>query len=129
VAFRNGADDAAVAEQLGRSRALIFAGEEDLGMVMVEALAAGTPVIAWRRGGAAEIVEDGVTGILFEEATPAGVGAAIERFETVGITGDPDTLRRSAERFAADRFAATLSRRVDESWRQFRRHGPRFRPA
>ena len=59
--------------------AVCVAGEEDFGMVAVEAQAAGKPVVAYARGGALETVEDGVTGVLFEEQTAASVAAAIAR--------------------------------------------------
>ncbi len=57
-------------ELLGGARALLFAGEEDFGIVPVEAQAAGLPVIAYRVGGAAETVLDGRTGVLFDEQSP-----------------------------------------------------------
>ncbi len=66
---------------LAGARALLFPGEEDFGIVPVEAQAAGVPVIAYGVGGAVETVIDASTGVLFAEHSAAALGAAIERFE------------------------------------------------
>ena len=67
-----------------RARALVFAAEEDFGITMVEAQACGTPVIAFGRGGAAEIVVSGTaaqpTGVLFDRQDPEAIRAAVDRF-------------------------------------------------
>ncbi len=62
-------------------RALIFPGQEDFGMVPVEAMASGAPVIAFGRGGATETVKDGVTGVFFDQLTVASLVEAIQQFE------------------------------------------------
>ena len=80
-----------------RCRALLFPGEEDFGMAPLEANAAGRPVIAYRAGGAVETVEDGVTGVFFDQAGSISLSEAIERFE--GLRFDQYTLRRHAEKF------------------------------
>jgi glycosyltransferase involved in cell wall biosynthesis len=64
---------------LAGARGLIFPGEEDFGIVPIEALAAGTPVIGYRSGGLTETVRDGIDGTLFADQTPAGLRAAVER--------------------------------------------------
>ena len=80
-----------------RCRALLFPGEEDFGMAPLEANAAGRPVIAFRGGGAVETVEDGVTGVFFDDPNGVSLAAAIEKFE--GLQFDQYTLRRHAEKF------------------------------
>ncbi len=124
VRFVRNADEAAVAAALGSAKALVFAGEEDFGITLVEALAAGTPVLAWDRGGAREIVEHGMTGRLFADSKAEAVRRAVDEFEDHGISGSADTLWRSAERFSAERFAETMRRRVAELWDRFTEHGP-----
>lgn len=124
VRFVCDADEAAVVAELRAAKALVFAGEEDFGITLVEALAAGTPVVAWDRGGAREIVQPGVSGVLFESSTPEGIEHAIGGFETSGVSGSPDTLAAAAERFSADRFADTMRRRVAELWDRFAEYGP-----
>ncbi len=102
-----------------RARAFVFAAEEDFGIVPVEAQACGTPVIAFGRGGAAETVQDGTTGIFFEEQTVESLGAAIRRFET--MTFDPASCRANAVRFAPERFRQEFTQFVDSQWKAFRR--------
>jgi glycosyltransferase involved in cell wall biosynthesis len=98
------------AEAFSRARAFIHLGEEDFGISMVEALAAGTPVIAVRRGGACDIVRDGVDGILLDEPTPEALRVAIRE---VGLREwDPQALRRRADRFSRSRFAEEFGRHV-----------------
>ena len=92
---------------LGGARAVLFPGEEDFGIVPVEAQAAGVPVIAYGVGGARESVLDGETGVLFDEQTPRSLAAAIERFE--GLTLDSETARRNARRFGRERFRAEMA--------------------
>jgi glycosyltransferase involved in cell wall biosynthesis len=99
-------------ELLGGARALLFPGEEDFGIVPVEAQAAGTPVIAYGVGGAAESVIDGRTGVLFAEQSAAALAGAIERFE--GLRLDGDQARESARRFGEDRFRAEMASVIDK---------------
>jgi glycosyltransferase involved in cell wall biosynthesis len=94
--------DERLRELLSGARALLFPGEEDFGIVPVEAQAAGVPVIAYGRGGAVETVADGVSGVLFEEQTAEGLAAAIRRFEALDL--DPDAIRANARRFSRERF-------------------------
>ena len=80
-----------------RCRALLFPGEEDFGMAPLEANAAGRPVIAYRAGGAQETVEEGTTGVFFDQANSFSLAEAIEKFE--GLRFDQYALRRHAEKF------------------------------
>jgi glycosyltransferase involved in cell wall biosynthesis len=102
---------------LGGARALLFPGEEDFGIVPVEAQAAGVPVIAYGVGGATESVLDGRTGVLFAEQTVAGLASAIELFE--GLDLDEEEVRENAARFGRGRFrtemAAVIERAHDAS--------------
>ena len=98
---------AAVKDYLSRCRALIFPGLEDFGIVPVEALACGTPVIAYGRGGVLDSLEDGVTGVFFKEQTVSALTAAIERFETLRF--DAGRLAERARYYHPDRFAERLA--------------------
>jgi len=86
-----------------RCRALLFPGEEDFGMAPLEANAAGRPVIAYRGGGAIETVEEGTTGIFFDQADSRALAQAIKKFEN--LRWDQRTLRRHAEKFDRSVFA------------------------
>jgi glycosyltransferase involved in cell wall biosynthesis len=94
-----------------RCRALIFPGEEDFGIVPVEAMAAGRPVIAFGRGGATETVIDGVTGVLFDEQTIAGLSQAIMRFEATPF--EPGTIAAHARTFDAARFKSEMQALIE----------------
>ena len=91
---------------MSNARAMIFAAEEDFGIVPVEAQACGTPVIAYGRGGVKESVIDGVTGVFYPEQTVASIHSAIETFEST--TFDPAAIRENAERFDTARFGTEL---------------------
>lgn len=91
-------------EFLSRAKALIFMAEEDFGIVPVEAQACGTPVIAFGKGGVLETVEDGITGILFNEQNPNSLIKAVDSFELRYPAFDTKALRSSAERFEKARF-------------------------
>ena len=84
------------------SRALLFPGIEDFGIVPVEAQAAGTPVIAFGQGGALETVKDGETGLFFGEQSVESLCNAIEEFE--GRSWDCDKCRENAKGFGIDVF-------------------------
>jgi glycosyltransferase involved in cell wall biosynthesis len=98
---------------LSGARALLFPGEEDFGIVPVEAQAAGVPVIAYGVGGAGETVLDGRTGALFDEQSAEGLAAAIERFD--GLALDAGAARENARRFGRERFCAELADVIDHA--------------
>ena len=86
-----------------RCRALLFPGEEDFGMAPLEANAAGRPVIAYRGGGAVETVEEGKTGLFFDQPDSRSLSTAIEQFEA--MLWSQILLRRHAEKFDRNVFA------------------------
>jgi glycosyltransferase involved in cell wall biosynthesis len=94
-------------ELLCGARALLFPGEEDFGIVPVEAQAAGVPVSAYGAGGARETVRDGHTGVLFAEQRPDELARAIERFE--GLRLDESEIRANAARFGRERFRREIA--------------------
>lgn len=86
------------------AKALIFPAEEDFGIVPVEAMACGTPVLAYGRGGARDSVVDGKTGLFFEAQDTASIRDVIARFEAVADTFDPAEIHAHARGFGAERF-------------------------
>ncbi len=94
---------------LAEARAFIYVAEEDFGISMVEALACGTPVIAYHKGGASEIVEDGKNGVLFKEQSVSDIQQALVRFEQVEKLLSRDYIRESSERFSRERFEREFS--------------------
>jgi glycosyltransferase involved in cell wall biosynthesis len=110
-----------VAELLGRARGFIHAAEEDFGITMVEAQAAGCPVIAYGRGASRETVVDGKTGFFFPEQNVESVMTAVRAFEEGNVRLDPGELRRNAERFRKERFQRELEAVVEREWSKFKR--------
>jgi glycosyltransferase involved in cell wall biosynthesis len=113
VEFLGRVSEAERDELLSGARALLFPGEEDFGIVPVEAQAAGVPVIAYGVGGAVESVLDGRTGVLFDEQSADGLAAAIERFE--GLILEERVVRENAKRFGRERFRAEMAAVIDRS--------------
>ena len=92
---------------------VLLPGEEDFGIVPVEAQACGRPVVAYGRGGARETVIDRVTGALVDEMTPEALADGIATVRRLHL--DPGVARAHAVRFSRDRFQAEMTRIVDET--------------
>jgi len=107
--------DDELGDLLAGARALLFPGEEDFGIVPVEAQAAGVPVIAYSGGGARDSVIDGETGVFCEAQTVASLCAAILRFED--RTFDEAALRDNARRFGPERFRSEMGELLGEQAR------------
>ena len=106
-----------IRDQLQSCRALVFPGVEDFGIVPVEAMAAGAPVIAYARGGVLETVVDGVSGRLFHAQTEAALRAAVLEVESRRVVFDPQRVRRQALAFGAERFAREMRTVIDDALR------------
>lgn len=104
--------DAQIAPLVAGAKAVIVPGEEDFGLVPLEAAASGRPAIALRRGGAVETILEGETGTFFDEPSAASLAQALRDFEATRF--DPMRLRAHAERFAPARFIERLRALIDE---------------
>jgi glycosyltransferase involved in cell wall biosynthesis len=93
------------------AKALVFPGEEDFGIVPVEAMAAGCPIIAFRKGGACETVVEGRTGVFFDEQTVESLVRAVRNFEAVCF--DPEVIVNHATTFGTARFRREMSEVID----------------
>ena len=113
IEFRGFVPGAELVDLLGRARAFVFAAEEDFGIGLVEAQACGTPVLAYGRGGARDIVADGDSGLLFGDQSPAAVRAAVDRFEAEGVTWDAARIREHSLQFSEAEFRRKLRDWVD----------------
>lgn len=95
---------AELVDMFERCHAYLVPGEEDFGIAPVEAMASGKPVVALARGGATETIIDGITGVLYDDDSLAGLNAALERLED--MTFDPWVARQRAEQFSRAHFFA-----------------------
>jgi glycosyltransferase involved in cell wall biosynthesis len=118
VTFLGWQPDDVIRAHLRRAKALLFPGEEDFGIVPLEAQACGCPVIGFARGGLTETVlalgaADAPTGVFFEEQTVDAAAEALERFERAADRFDPRAARRNAVLFRKDRFESELFAYLD----------------
>ncbi len=102
IEFTGWQTDKSIVELYRRCRFLIFPGEEDFGIVPVEAMACGKPVVAYGSGGVCESVVNGETGIFFNKQTEQDLLEAVEKCSSV--KWDPALIRRNAERFSSQHF-------------------------
>ncbi|HMF28168.1 MAG TPA: glycosyltransferase, partial [Candidatus Cybelea sp.] len=94
----------------------IVPGEEDFGLVPLEAAAAGRPTIAYRRGGALETIVDGETGVFFGDPRPESLAAVLRYFDTSKF--DAQRLREHAQRFSPAQFIEKLRTIVERVYQE-----------
>ena len=104
VTFTGALEDAELVPLMQRCRALIFPSRDDFGLIPLEVMACGRPVIAYLGGGAEHTVLPGVTGEFFSEQTPDAIAEAVKRF-------DPDAYETSKIRAHALQWARPMFRR------------------
>jgi len=100
-------DSTALRDLMAGAKALLFPGEEDFGIVPIEAMACGTPVIAYGRGGALETVISGQTGLFFTEPTVESLAETLLQFESMPALWREPCIRRAAH-FSKERFQKNL---------------------
>ncbi len=105
-----------------KAKAFIFAAEEDFGIIMIEALSCGTPVIAFNKGGASETIISYETGILFNEQRPENVIEAVKEFEKSEDKFNSNTLSTYAKQFDRKYFEEKTKNFVDEKCNEFFKH-------
>lgn len=110
-------------DYMQNAKAFVFAAEEDFGITPVEAMACGTPVIAFGKGGALETIrplgESEPTGIFFDSQLVSAVATAVETFENNIHMFTSDNCRKQALKFAADRFKHELQMSIQKKWETF----------
>lgn len=105
-------DEKTVTNAFNHAKGYIFPALEDFGIVQVEAMAAGAPVISYGKGGALDIIKDGETGILFKEQTTASLVDAIKRAESIKF--NPQLLNMRARRFDTTLFVDKIRKIVED---------------
>lgn len=118
VEFLGWLEDDKVKKYYSDSRAFLFPQEEDFGIVALESMASGVPVIAYRAGGAVEIVKEGVNGIFFDSQTVDSVIRAVEKFQNTSF--DRKVIRQSIISFDKEIFKTKIRDFVQKEWNLFK---------
>jgi glycosyltransferase involved in cell wall biosynthesis len=117
VTFTGWCDDRQLEREYAGCRALIFPGEEDFGIVPVEAMATGKPVIAYGVGGAAETVLEGETGLFFGEQSVASLTETVTRLTAMEFS--PERIRARALEFDRPLFSRRIDAFVRDRWNEW----------
>jgi glycosyltransferase involved in cell wall biosynthesis len=102
VVFLGRVSDEVIEEEFGRARALIFPGTDDFGITPVEAMASGTPVVAYKAGGALDYVVEGKTGYFFEKPTVKSLAGALGKLDKSFL--HQPVIKQEAARFSSQNF-------------------------
>ena len=127
IEFLGWVDDQRLAELYAGCTALIFPGEEDFGIVPLEAQACGRPVIGFQRGGLLETVvglggvsaQEAPTGLFFADPSPARLITAVELYQKRSKEFCPDRIRQHAEKFSRERFKREIADYVNVCMTEF----------
>lgn len=111
--------DEVLVDYMKRAKAFIFPALEDFGIMPVEAQACGTPVLSLDRGGSAETVIDGKTGMHFHNQLPEDIIETVNKFEKNINVFDPKVIRKNAERFSTERFELEFENYINEKYNDF----------
>lgn len=112
-------DGEALAKYMQKAKAFVFAADEDFGIMVVEALSSGTPVIAFNKGGVTETIKDGETGILFNEQSVDSITDAVKTFEQKENNFDSISLSNYAKQFDRKIFEEKLNKFVIDKCEEF----------
>lgn len=120
IQFLGRVSDEKLLELFATTRALIFPGVEDLGLVPIEANAAGVPVIAYNDGGATDTIKDGHTGLLFTEQTVEDLIGALDLFESLppDTFSDRRVFTENVKQFSKEEFQKRIEKIVSEKLRR-----------
>jgi len=127
VKFAGNLTDGELVEYYRGAKALLMPQEEDFGLTAVEALNCGTPVISYRNSGAAEVIDDGRTGILFGQQTVESLVGAINKFKTTGLprpakggsrNDEVKFAKLAGEKFSLNRFEKELESKIESLWQK-----------
>ncbi|MBI4811999.1 glycosyltransferase [Candidatus Falkowbacteria bacterium] len=118
IEFLGRVDEKTKAELYRRCVAFLNPQEEDFGITVIEAMASGRPVIAYRKGGAVETIIEGETGEFFDRQTPEALAAVISDFNASKF--DSRKIRQHAEKFSIERFKGEIRDFINKEWNESR---------
>ncbi|MDP3685686.1 MAG: glycosyltransferase [bacterium] len=120
ISFRGFVPDEELAGLYAGARAVIFPSDDDFGIVPIEAMAQGTPVLALRRGGATETIIEGVTGEFFDEPIEELLADCVRRFLENESSYDREAMCAHAAQFSGERFRVEIHAFVENTWEAWR---------
>ena len=118
IEFLGRVSDEELRKRYSEAQAFIFPAEEDAGIMVLEAQACGTPVIAYRAGGALETIKEGATGLFFDQQTPESLKEAIGHFDTSMYRSE--AIRQHALQFDKKIFQEKIKKFVEEKFHENR---------
>ena len=118
IRFMGRLSDEELANHFARCQAFIFPQEEDFGVIAIEAMASGTPLIAFRGGDIPEHMEEGKSGIFFENQTPEAIIEAVKKFNAKDY--EPEYIRSSVLKFDKEIFKSRIKDYVRKEYNSFR---------
>lgn len=124
IEFLGFVSDQDIIKYYSEAKAFIFAAEEDFGIVPVEAMASGRPIIAYGEGGASETIIAGKTGEFFYEQTPKAIIEAVKQFDATKY--DPVIIRQRAEEFSKSKFKTEFKSKIDEIIEDYQKNGQKI---
>lgn len=119
IEFLGRVPDEKIADYYAKCRAFIFPQEEDFGIVAIEAMASGRPIIAYRAGDIAENMDEDKVGIFFDAQTPEDIAGAVEKFRDLDY--DPDYIRGKSKKFDKVIFKARIKDYVEKELEEHKR--------
>jgi len=120
IQFMGRLEDSQIQGLVSQCKALIFPGLEDFGIIPVEVMSSGRPVIAYGQGGILDTVIDGQTGIFFPEQTVTSLNAAIDQYEKTADQFIPKNIKASTEKFSKAQFKTQFTDLIKTLQRKFR---------
>jgi len=114
ITFKGRVSDEELRSLFTEARALLYPGIEDLGLIPIEANAAGCPVIAFRGGGALDTIKENVTGVFFDEQTPESLICAMDHFEKEFTIHDKSIFNEHVKQFSKEAFIKRIECVVQE---------------
>ena len=123
IRFLGKQPDSVVEDYMQRCRGFVFPPEEDFGITPVEAQAAGAPVIAYAKGGQAETVVPGRTGLLFPHQTVESLVQSVRQLHSGVDHFAAGVIKGNAEKFSTSCFQSQFTQFVETAWKQFERNG------
>lgn len=112
ITFLGKRSESDLVKEYQSAKAFIFPAEEDFGIVPIEAMACGTPVIAFAKGGVTETVVDNKTGVFFDEQTTKSLESAIQKLDTLSL--DQEKIRQQALNFSTEKFKEKFKKEVEK---------------